>query len=1327
MKPIFNRLLSGMVSATMTISAIPIVSVHAEESPEKYPYTLFAASHDEGAITINANTACVNGNIATNGTIVSSGNLNVNGTKTENADESMMIIFNKIDTKWFSDNAVDEYEVNYTIEQTNIHIRIPTEVQGEASLLGNIDLSTAFKALDDISFSGNVANANNAVIFSQYGDIVIDSQNVNLNGLIYAPNGCVDITAQNLNMNNVVVIADSIVINCPNLNANYGSNVAEFVGTTSEKAPDTGKFIILSGEYDEDDETIDMTWFTNIPADEYEIYSSDDGKNYSLVDTIDETDYQYDIEDDFDVRYFKVTATDEDGSVVESDPFTVIATEDGYSIKFVDKDGDGLQDSVEKIYGTDPSNPDTDGDNLTDGFEVLKSHTNPNSVDTDENGITDDLEDSDEDGLNNYEEMLHETDPQAADTEGDGLNDGDEVKVYGTDPLEPDTDHDGILDSDEVNFELDPKDPTDYDTPVHQVLDSKDLRVNRYNSDFSISLDVEASNNVKRFLKQESSRYSSILLENRAIVGRPINLKYEAGTIYSGTMKFTLSEKLVKENPSYYPELGIGIERYGLFVYDEEIGTIVPLSCNYNTEDNSFTVDATAMGNLMIIDYEALLYDLGITPDEVRNAIESYTGDVDSDEEEEDIDDEKDNDDEEDVEDEETVEDELDIDEDSIVSDDESIASEDEFFGGEVARKVYLGGATTPEDEPVTSSGPRQIELVLVIDTTGSMGGQMYTVKTNLINLINKLRDDGITQYTAVITYGDIDYNEKTLLNNEENPSIQFISNPSQIQSVINNMTNYWGGDVLETAIDGLGLAESLQYSSNRSRYLFLITDVGSKTRNNYGFTDMNDIATALSDKGIYASVVTGQNYFSSYKDLTEITGGIEILQNGNFCDDMYEFIMRNTPKVSVIVANNLVTGCFKEELVKDGKCNTDGDKLSDSEEINWKYIDDKHGPYIYPKWSELCQKSGYEESKNSPFYDLLKDKEVIPASSNPFSRDTDDDGIIDGDDDNPLSKDPRPIDDDAIDDTDENNIGNTLSYELSPNEIYTFTLKPKHDSFYIFDTKAVISSIQDNTSLVHNRIDISHEEGWGLWKETVDDEPTSYGHYLLKKGVTYTIEVFGTNNGKYNFTVRQDNWYNIPNEGGIAYVDWIIRGDIMIKDYTLLYIPESKISELVSTMKFDNKSDPYFNQDFISAMEHRFFVDKKTAEVFIDKASNAVSIFTTFVGVVITIIAPEITVPETIAAGVTYVGGTATAFNLLCTTDSNTKNAFLSTLKDATKDGNYNLCLNRYSSVDPYARNKEEIYLNWESWDSMYVNKFYKNTIVSFTPGIEINDIPLD
>ena len=43
------------------------------------------------------------------------------------------------------------------------------------------------------------------------------------------------------------------------------------------------------------------------------------------------------------------------------------------------------------------------------------------------------------------------------DTDGDGLFDREEVKVYATDPLKPDTDGDGFSDGDEVKGGYNPR------------------------------------------------------------------------------------------------------------------------------------------------------------------------------------------------------------------------------------------------------------------------------------------------------------------------------------------------------------------------------------------------------------------------------------------------------------------------------------------------------------------------------------------------------------------------------------------------------------------------------------------------------------------------------------------------------------------------------------------------------------------------------------------------------------------------------------------------------------------------------------------------------
>ena len=71
--------------------------------------------------------------------------------------------------------------------------------------------------------------------------------------------------------------------------------------------------------------------------------------------------------------------------------------------------------------------------------------------------------DSDQDGLDDVDEVdLFGSDPYDHDTDDDGLNDGEEVLQYGTSPVNPDTDGDGARDLVEVLAGTDPLDPTDF-------------------------------------------------------------------------------------------------------------------------------------------------------------------------------------------------------------------------------------------------------------------------------------------------------------------------------------------------------------------------------------------------------------------------------------------------------------------------------------------------------------------------------------------------------------------------------------------------------------------------------------------------------------------------------------------------------------------------------------------------------------------------------------------------------------------------------------------------------------------------------------------------
>jgi hypothetical protein len=66
--------------------------------------------------------------------------------------------------------------------------------------------------------------------------------------------------------------------------------------------------------------------------------------------------------------------------------------------------------------------------------------------------------DEDGDGLSANREERAGTDPALADTDEDGLTDGQEVREFNSDPLAPDSDGDGVLDGDEVAQGTNPTD-----------------------------------------------------------------------------------------------------------------------------------------------------------------------------------------------------------------------------------------------------------------------------------------------------------------------------------------------------------------------------------------------------------------------------------------------------------------------------------------------------------------------------------------------------------------------------------------------------------------------------------------------------------------------------------------------------------------------------------------------------------------------------------------------------------------------------------------------------------------------------------------------------
>ncbi len=519
-----KRLISGFVAAATAITMLPAIPAMAEELG-RYPYTLFAGSSSEGAITTTASNFGVNGNVATNGTISAAGNMNINGTKTENAGLDMIYIFDKIDSKYFSGNNVEEHTEDYVLDELNINISEPTEILGEAELTGNININTALKAFKDVTLNGEVKNTNDSVIYSKYGDIVIDSTNVNLNGLVYAPFGSVEVKAMNLNLNNVVIIADSIVFDCPNVNANYSTNVADFVGTVAEPL--------------------------NIPKDEWQ-YMKDENEN-GLPDLYEDID-----------NWEKLPDSDGDGLLDFLEEYI------GTDPNNVDTDHDGLSDSFEiSDTNTDPINVDTDDNGINDGDEdfdqdglsnikEFENKTNPHIADTDGDGL------SDGDEVN-----IYGTDPLIVDTDGDGLDDGDEI-VLGTNPLVQDTDGDGIIDSKEKIQQ----------TFTHKVK-NEDCAVTE------VIVDMECTGNINRTTSVESVMNTDILCTDVVgLVGEPFEIE-TTSEFDKATLTFKIDKDKLGEIPFdnllflWYNEEENRFDELDT-VYDTDNGTVSVVTTHFS-------------------------------------------------------------------------------------------------------------------------------------------------------------------------------------------------------------------------------------------------------------------------------------------------------------------------------------------------------------------------------------------------------------------------------------------------------------------------------------------------------------------------------------------------------------------------------------------------------------------------------------------------------------------------------------------------------------------------------------------------------------------------
>ncbi len=225
-----------------------------------------------------------------------------------------------------------------------------------------------------------------------------------------------------------------------------------------------------------------------------------------------------------------------------------------------------LNDDIQSFFGADPSLDDTDGDGLSDVFEILNANAiySPNNADTDNDGVSDDQDDHDGDGLNALQEAENKTSVFVADTDLDGLLDGDEVNNLRTDPLNNDTDGDALLDGEEVFTTF--TNPLIVDSDANGIADNDESYSTVVEAPTNISLSIEGLGNISKSVRVNEFSELSIFNNNAGQTGKAIDI-----LLGPDVEDFETAELTFEFDPNEE-----GSENLRVFNYDDGLGFWVP-------------------------------------------------------------------------------------------------------------------------------------------------------------------------------------------------------------------------------------------------------------------------------------------------------------------------------------------------------------------------------------------------------------------------------------------------------------------------------------------------------------------------------------------------------------------------------------------------------------------------------------------------------------------------------------------------------------------------------------------------------------------------------